>query len=215
MNEYKSSDVVKFNSPDLYQTYLQLEKKYNLEYQLGLEVNHFLYIFLANFVYDQPQHKFENGNYGAQRSNWTYHTAVSMLNAAKSFNLNCIFETQGKRDAIIQTKDDKPQTIIYAEWEWNHNDVFGKGKELEKLLKSVIKDKNASAFLFTYVPFEEYAEFCDKIIIYWQSKSKGKNYHLALSTVITQKHNKNNMFKCLRTVHIFDTEVAFWKDLYL
>lgn len=111
----------------------------------------FSIIFRQAFWSDPPNYRLTDGNYGATRSSWTYHTAVAMSEASKVSYLDCKFEALGRRDAVIETRDEEnPEIILVAEWEWDYNDIFGKGKELEKLKNTCKLHKSADAFLLTY-----------------------------------------------------------------
>jgi hypothetical protein len=39
--------------------------------------------------------------------------------------------------------------VLFAEWEWNHFDIFGNGKELEKLWEGTHELTLANALMFT------------------------------------------------------------------
>ena len=84
--------------------------------------------FARIFVADTPNYQLGNGTVGATRSNWTYHTAFAFAQTSKMFDLICKFECYGKRDAVIETKEENPEALLFAEWEWDYEDIFGKGK---------------------------------------------------------------------------------------
>ncbi len=150
---------------------------------------------------------------GVSRSNWTYHTALCLLNASRLLNLDCIFETSGKRDAVIRTREDKPQNLIYAEWEWDHNDIFGKGKELQKLAVNFKKDKDANAFLFTYVNKEEYTDYLYKVFEQWKSYHPRDQFAPLYFTVVLYSIATSLLqFERLRTVVITPSRIELWED---
>jgi hypothetical protein len=97
----------------------------------------FTLVFRKRFVARAPAGQLRNGEYVATRSNWSYHTAISVHSAAWTLNLSCRFEVMGRLDAVIETPEEKPRVVLLAEWEWDHKDVFGKGKELDKLVKGL------------------------------------------------------------------------------
>ncbi len=93
-------------------------------------------LFRELFWNDTPGHyELSPGVFGASPSNWTYHIALAIKQACKILNLTCRFEAHGKRDAIIEEENEEKvsQVILAAEWEWDYESIFGKGKELDKL----------------------------------------------------------------------------------
>ena len=72
----------------------------------------FVRVFRENFI-SLPDRLFVDGGVGL--SNWTYHVAFSMHESARIIKLNCIFETMGKMDAAIETKDKYRELILLAE----------------------------------------------------------------------------------------------------
>jgi hypothetical protein len=56
----------------------------------------FSVLFAQIFVSDSPNYELKPGFVGATRSNWTYHTAMAMAQAAKFMNLTCKFENSGQ-----------------------------------------------------------------------------------------------------------------------
>ena len=113
---------------------------------------------------------FDYPNQTLSRSNFTYHIATALKESAKIVGLGCRFEAMGRRDAVVETTEGDPYPIAFLEWEWQFSDVFGAGKELEKLYQSVREYDLADAVLLTFCPQEEYLSFLLKIIQFWQSK---------------------------------------------
>lgn len=130
-------------------------------------------------------------------SNWTYHTALAIADAAKELGLNCTFETRGRLDAVIDTFSDELGVLFYAEWESRHRTVFGEGKELDKLWDGASSDPISHGFLFTYCPIEDYYSFTKDVVINWQQKKPISNRFpsLFLTTVVTKGLSKNNFPK--------------------
>ena len=172
--------------------------------------------FAQLFMCDLPNYALTKGNYGATRSNWTYHTAITISQTCKVLDLTCKFEANGRRDAVIETRDDSPQAVLFAEWEWDYLDIFGKGKELEKLKNSCKASKTADAFLLTYCPKEKYIDYLQKITDYWIGafgKSEAPPI-LYLHTVLFEDNGGCRIFDRLRTVEIYLSEMYVWTDKY-
>ncbi len=179
---------------------------------------HFIFsvLFVEIFWNDTPSYELSPGVFGATRSNWTYHTAGAISQICKILDLTCKFEALGKRDAIIETKE-PVEIILAAEWEWDYNDIFGVGKELEKLKITCQKNPTADAFLLIYCPITKYLSHLEKITEYWinETKTDEQAPTLFLHTVIFEEKGNNREFKRLKTVMIHSTGIDVWSDSYL
>lgn len=177
----------------------------------------FSVLFAEIFWNDTPSYELSPGVFGATRSNWTYHTAGAISQTCKILNLTCKFEALGKRDAIIETKEQPPEIILAAEWEWDYDDIFGKGKELEKLKDTCQKNPTANAFLLIYCPIKKYLNHLEKISEYWISETKTDEQAptLFLHTVIFDEKGNTREFQRLKTVMIHSTGIDVWSDSYL
>lgn len=129
-------------------------------------------------------------------------------------DLICKFECHGKRDAVIETRDEKPEIILFAEWEWDYEDIFGKSKELEKLKNSCKLNKNAEAFLLVYCPNNKFPDYLYRISEYWiKSFSKLKNPPaLFLHTILFEDKKTYREFERLKTTVISPLEVLLIDD---
>jgi hypothetical protein len=172
--------------------------------------------FVEAFLNDIPNYEISAGNFGATRSNWTYHTAMAIAQTCKMLNLTCKFETLGKRDAVIETRDEKPEVILAAEWEWDYDDIFGRGKELEKLKASCKTSKTAEAFLLIYCPISKYLDHLHKIAEYWIGAMKKEKVppSLFLHTIIFKERPGYREFDRLMTVEINPTVINVWTERY-
>jgi len=170
--------------------------------------------FVRHFLADQPNYRLAKGQYGASRSNWTYHTALAIAQAAKLMDLVCRFETSGKRDAVIETRDDPPDVVVVAEWEWDGDDVFGAGKELEKLRQSCRGNRWAQAFLLTYCTESTYPDFLQRVAEYWIGVTPRRRSIpvLYLHAVIYEEQGNIREFQRLRTATIDGECVEMWMD---
>jgi hypothetical protein len=176
----------------------------------------FTLVFRERFVARAPAGQLRNGEYVATRSNWSYHTAISVHSAAWTLNLSCRFEAMGRLDAVIETPEEKPQVVLLAEWEWDHKDVFGKGKELDKLVRGLRALRGAHGFLFTYCPVEEYLGFIQAVVDYWQSKTaKRKHSVLYLPALVYDKERSTLAFRYMRTVEVSGNHIVLWDDITL
>ncbi len=171
--------------------------------------------FAQMFLGDTPNYQLKNGTIGATRSNWTYHTAFAIAQTSKMFNLICKFECHGKRDAVIETNEDEPQILLFAEWEWDYEDIFGKGKELEKLKISCKESKTAEAFLLVYCPKHKYPDYLFRIAEFWiNAFKKSKNPpSLFLHTIIFEDMKTYRGFKQMITVVIDPTYLRILSDI--
>jgi hypothetical protein len=129
-------------------------------------------------------------------------------------NLVCKFETFGKRDAVIETREDPPEAILVAEWEWDFEDIFGSGKELDKLQATCHKHSNMAAFMLTYCPNTLYPEFVQRVAEYWiESTEKQANPStLFFHTVLFNNKGAVREFNRLRTAQLSAGLIQFWND---
>lgn len=177
----------------------------------------FSVLFVEVFKNDTPNYELSTGVFGATRSNWTYHTAAAISQTCRILNLTCKFETLGKRDAIIETTDEVPEIILAAEWEWDYNDIFGKGKELDKLKTTCKKNPSANAFLLIYCPTAKYLDYLEKIAEYWIGETARDEQAptLFLHTIIFEEKGSSREFQMLKMVMIHSTGIDVWRDTYL
>lgn len=173
-------------------------------------------LFVELFWNETPNYELSEGVLGATRSNWTYHTAIAIAQACKILDLNCRFEAHGKRDAIIETKN-LAEVILAAEWEWDYKDIFGKGKELDKLKTTCKKNPTADAFLLVYCPNFEYLDYLEKIAEDWilDPTLDEQAPTLFLHTVIFEQKGNNREFLRMKTVMIHNSGIDVWGDRYL
>ena len=171
--------------------------------------------FARIFLGDTPNYKLSNGTIGATRSGWTYHTAFAIAQTCKMFNLLCKFESHGKRDAVIETNEDEPVIRLFAEWEWDYEDIFGKGKELDKLKTSCRETKTAEAFLLVYCPNHKYPDYLYKITEFWvKAFKRTKNPpSLFVHTIIFGETKTAREFEKLKTVVINPTTIIVSNEL--
>lgn len=172
--------------------------------------------FVEAFLNDIPNYEMSAGKYGATRSNWTYHTAMAIAQTCKMLDLTCKFEALGKRDAVIETKDEKPEVILVAEWEWDYDDIFGKGKELDKLKTSCKASKTAEAFLLIYCPISKYLDHLQRIAEDWIEAMKKEKTppSLFLHTIIFKQRAGYREFDRLVTVEISPPVINVWNERY-
>jgi len=96
-----------------------------------------------------------------------------MLTAARILNLNCNFEVEGRFDGVVETiieqEGEKPQIVLFAEWESNYDKkIFD--EELEKIWNRLKNNSSADGFLLTYCPTQEYFNFVSGVLQFWQKK---------------------------------------------
>ncbi|HEX8288739.1 MAG TPA: hypothetical protein VF556_12115 [Pyrinomonadaceae bacterium] len=171
--------------------------------------------FAQMFRGDIPNYRLKDGTIGATRSNWTYHTAFAIAQTAKMFNMNCKFECHGKRDAVIETRENNPQIALFAEWEWDYEDIFGKGKELDKLKTSCKDSYTAEAFLLVYCPKQKYPDYLFRVTEFWANAFKKSKYppSLFLHTIIFEDMKIYREFKQLITVIIHPEYLRIISDI--
>lgn len=176
----------------------------------------FVTIFLEIFVSNAPNYQLEPNRFGASRSNWTYHTALAIKKASEILSLNCIFESKGRLDAVIEVLDEegKPVPVLFAEWEWDYLDIFGKQKELEKLWRGTRKLQFANALMFTYCPVDKYPDFLKQVIQFWQQKiGKKRDYPRLFLVVVLYDGTSFREFQFVRTVEVGAEQINLWYDL--
>lgn len=184
------------------------------------EVDHskidiFSILFVKLFCQDSPNYELEPRVSGATTSNWTYHTAIAIAQASKILDLTFKFESGGKRDAIIEeTFGETTSVILGAEWEWNGPNIFGKGKELEKLKITCETHPTSHAFLLTYCPTFMYAEFVDKVAKIWRNYFPELDASPApfLHSVVFDQVKNLRQFVSLNTVVIDHDHIEVWKE---
>lgn len=204
---------IKLFSPDLLLSFSELKKTHDVEFTFYPQSIIFILLFRELFYNHDSDNNTSNESGAITASNWTYIISYSFLTVAKAMNLKCIFEAEGKRDAVIKTNYEKPESILFCEWEWNYKSVFGRANELDKLITSTKKSKMAIAFLFTYVPEKEYNDYINKVIEYWRKKyTKGTFHPITLMTVLYNQSHGIREFCYLRTCTIFNDVVQFWED---
>jgi hypothetical protein len=165
----------------------------------------FINLFRQHFLNGSNWLYHENGN--ISRSNWTYHSASSLMLTCRDMNYKIQFEFSGRHDACV--RDRLGSIILYAEWEWVSADIFGNGKELNKLIRSVQKDIYANALLLTYVEDKEYKHFLKRVYDEWTSKTDAQ---LFLIAPIMQRTEDFNSIVALRVVHIQKGFLICWAD---
>lgn len=177
----------------------------------------FCLTFARIFASETPNYDLGNGLIGATRSNWTYHTASAIGQTAKAFGYTCKFECSGKRDAVIETRDEEPEVLLFAEWEWDYLDIFGKGKELEKLRNSCRGIGTADAFLLVYCPVDSLAEYSTQILTYWQKAFSRNNTPpvLYVNTIVFSASKTTREFVNLVLIAIHSQDVWIMSSLPL
>jgi hypothetical protein len=175
----------------------------------------FSLIFREIFLTDTPNYKLDATTYGAVRTSWTYHTAFTVSQTSRTMDLICRFEARGRRDAVIETKDDNPETLLFAEWEWDYTDVFGKGKEIDKLKDSSRSEKKADAFLLTYCPEKEFDDYWQKVAIEWLTPKRTKiiEASLFLHIICFTQNLKSRTFQTLHSIEINKEGITIWTAL--
>ena len=170
-------------------------------------------LFVELFWNETPNYELSEGVFGATRSNWTYQTAIAIAQTCKILDLNCRFEAHGKRDAIIEFKN-PVEVLLAAEWEWDYEDIFGKGKELDKLKETCRANPTANAFLLVYCPNSKYLDYLEKIAKDWiQSPEMDEQAPtLFLHTVIFEEKRGHREFLRMKTVMIHSERIDVWAD---
>ncbi len=174
----------------------------------------FSILFVHLFCTDSPNYPLNSGDFGATTSGWTYHTAGAIAQACKILGFTCKFESGGKRDALIESRDEEPEVLIAAEWEWNYHDIFGSGKELEKLRETCKSHDTSHAFLLTYCPENVYSEFIFSVISRWQEYFSDYTISpsLFLHTIEFEPTKSGRQFRCLKTIVVNGQEIEKWRD---
>ncbi|MCS6832534.1 MAG: hypothetical protein NZ521_03080 [Flammeovirgaceae bacterium] len=183
------------------------------------EINHseseiFVIVFRELFIGKSPLYIDIKGKRDAMASNWTYHTAFCLKEAAELLWLDCQFEVEGRRDGIIVSRENPPVAKIIIEWEWDYLEVFERGKQLEKIINTVKKYKDCtSALLLTFCPLENFADFSQRVVAHWQKEQSlaDKNFYLCAALTLPSPEKKE-FFVTLRTLEIYKEQVFLWED---
>lgn len=183
------------------------------------EINHseseiFVMVFRELFIGKSPFYSDIKGKRDSMASNWTYHTAFCLKEAAELLWFDCQFEVEGKRDGIIVSRDVPPMAKIIIEWEWDYLEVFERGKEFEKVINTVKKYNDcASALLLTFCPIEKFPDFSQRVVMSWQKEQSlaDKNFYLCAALTLPVPEKKE-LFVTLRTLEIYKDQVFLWED---
>lgn len=151
----------------------------------------------------------------ANKSNWTYHTAFKIGETARLLGLKYIFETAGKLDALIETPEERPQPVLFAEWESDYRSVFGASKELDKLWKGTSKKRDTDALLLTYCPVTKYDGFIRDVVQFWQARAIKAKFAptLYLIVALTKLDGRVEQLTQICTLEILSSEVRLWDTL--
>jgi hypothetical protein len=103
--------------------------------------------------------------------------------------------------------------VLVAEWEADYNDIFGRGKELEKLWRELKNSPSADGLLLTYCPTNEYFKFVSRVLEDWQKRSFVSRSSLYLLVIGYKQQRHDQLFEYLRTIEIAPNEVILWDDL--
>lgn len=187
-------------------------KVFTLEFDIPMS---FSVAFRQIFMGDQPNYELKKGVFGATRSNWTYHTALAIANASRMLNMTCRFEALGKRDAIIETQDEPPLVVVAAEWEWDFEDVFGEGKEIDKLIRTCKAHDSCHGFLLVYCPADSYVDYVERVVAAWIENTRTFTLPptLFLHTIVFIDRSGMREFDRLRTLEVHPERVVVWNDL--
>ena len=172
----------------------------------------FSILFVYFFCKDCPNYQLTPEIFGASTSSWTYHTAIAIAQTCKILDLVCKFESGGKRDALIETRDEV--VLLGAEWEWKYEDIFGKGKELEKLKNTCEANESAHAFLLTYCPSHVYLDFIERVVSIWQNYFSAFEFPpvLFLHTIVFEQVGNIRQFLFLKSIVVSGKQIEVWKD---
>ncbi len=99
----------------------------------------------------------------------------------------------------------------------DYDDIFGAGKELDKLKASCKKYETANAFLLIYCPNSKYLSHLEKIAEEWLGDTTIAELAptLFLHTIIFEEKGSIREFQRLKTVMIHSSGIDVWSDNYL
>ena len=161
---------------------------------------------------DRPAFEDEYGSISASRGNWTYHFATKMREVSRCFRLACKFEATGRYDAIVHSLTGNLPVLV-AEWEWDFEDVFGPGKELDKLIRAAKEHgSTADCLLITYHPEDRSNDLVAKSIKMWRRNTGNLPATLYL-VIVVFSGSSLRQFRSLRVVEIRSKETLVWGDL--
>jgi hypothetical protein len=154
-----------------------------------------------------------------KRSNWTYNVAHAMMLTCELMQLEVSFEEMGRHDAVI--RDPRSEEIVFfAEWEWDYPSIIGKAGEVGKLFRSVDKESDACAILFSYCHREKFSGFLTDITTRWQDliKKHGPDappLFLIIGLIDKAPKDQQEFIPILRTVCILKDAIDLYDDFYI
>jgi hypothetical protein len=183
------------------------------------EMNHgeteiFIMVFRELFIGKSPFYVDIKGKRDSAASNWTYHTAFCLREAAELLWLDCQFEVEGKRDGIIVSRDKPPQAKLIVEWEWDYLEVYERGKELDKVIQNLKKYKDCTtALLLIFCPLDKFPEFSQRVATIWTKDTPSPVHNLYVCAALTLPDpEKKDFFVTLRTVELYKDNIFLWED---
>jgi hypothetical protein len=123
-----SNQIDRYWETQIGELLIELEESTQVESIIMTLPQTFVTLFRQIYIVKIPGGVSPDGKKGISRSNWTYHTALAFREAAELMGMDCLFEVEGKRDAVLMTRTDPAVVLLAAEWEWNPEDIFEEKK---------------------------------------------------------------------------------------
>ena len=148
------------------------------------------------------------------RSTYTYYVSSAMLNTARLLHFYLEFEVSGKRDAVITAfnQNNRHIPLLYCEWEYDQESVFGDGKEIKKLASSASSAETGAGLLFTYSDKGTYPSYLFRVAEEWR-KSVLEDEFLILTTVLSSSKRGERWLTQIATAVIDKKTIELWDDL--
>jgi len=137
-----------------------------------------------------------------------------MREVSRCFNFACRFEATGRYDAIVEAVEIGERVpVLVAEWEWDFEDIFGDGKEVEKLVRAAQEHgSTADCMLISYFPENKFAELTARVITKWRKQGAKRISSLFLVAVVYRGSSTREP-KSIRVVEVNQRGTTLWPDL--
>jgi hypothetical protein len=152
---------------------------------------------------------------------WAYHVALAMAQAAQLLSLRCTF-TESPRGvdhqagaAVVETRASPARRLLAAEWSDQITDVFGRGKELERLSAHCHAATCADGLLVCACRPEVYAVFATNVADTWLqlTRSRPAPPRLFLHTLLAPLPQLAETPALLRPLAIHPARIQVWPDV--
>jgi hypothetical protein len=152
---------------------------------------------------------------------WAYHVALAMAQAAQLLGLHCTFADSPRGHdhqagaAVLETRSAPSRRLLAAEWSDQFNEVFGRGKELERLSAHCHASTCADGLLVCACRPEVYTVFATNVTETWLqlTRTRASAPRLYLQTVLAPLPLLAEAPALLRPLAIHPARIQLWPDV--